>query len=54
MVRSGRLRVWIDKIRRHTPNPRNENLSEFALKSVAIVDAELEEMKNYVNELMIS
>lgn len=53
-VRTGRLKLWIEKIKRYTPNVQYENLSEFSQKDLELVSSELKEMKNYIDELMKS
>lgn len=53
-VRTGRLKLWIEKIKRYTPNIQYENLSEFAQKDLELVSLELKELKSYIDDLMRS
>lgn len=53
VAQSGRLKLWIDKLRSHTSSFLNLRLSEESKKHLKIVSLELEEMRSYVNDLTV-
>lgn len=53
LVRSGRMRSWIEIFQKYSVNISYENLSDISQKKLSIVNMELDEMRNYINELNI-
>jgi hypothetical protein len=53
VAQSGRLKSWIDKLRSHASSCLNLRLSEESKIHLKTVSLELEDMRNYVNDLSV-